>query len=113
MTTTLAPNEAIPLAQMAKLGPAGMALFADYESMFMGHQWQVGEGWQGRSFSFKTESTCQYAGLQGLRGVMRTNQVVMEFCVSPNVGLPLAVTTAYGSGSTNFSYGLKLTQFRP
>ena len=113
MTTTLAPNEAIPLAQMAKLGPAGMALFADYEQMFMGHQWQVGEGWGGRSFSFKTESTCQYAGLHGLRGVMRTNQVVMEFCVSPNVGLPLAVTTAYGSGSTNFSYGLKLTQFRP
>ncbi|PYP08356.1 MAG: hypothetical protein DMD56_12920, partial [Gemmatimonadetes bacterium] len=63
--------------------------------------------------SFKTESTCQYAGVQGLRGVMRTNQVVMDLCVSPNVGLPLAVTTAYGSGSTNFSYGLKLTQFRP
>jgi len=113
MTTTLAPNEAIPLAQMAKLGPTGIALFSDYEQMFTGHQWQVGEGWGGRSFSFKTESTCQYAGVQGLRGVMRTNQVVMDLCVSPNVGLPLAVTTAYGSGSTNFSYGLKLTQFRP
>ena len=113
MTTTLAPNQAVPTAQMVKLGPAGMALFADYESMFMGHQWQVGEGWQGRSFSFKTESTCQYAGVPGLRGVMRTDQAVMDLCVSPNVGLPLAVTTAYGSGSTGFSYGLKLTQFRP
>ena len=113
MTTTLAPNEAVPIAQMARLGPAGMALFSDYEQMFMGHQWQVGQGWGGRSFSFKTESTCQYAGVQGLRGVMRSNQVVMDLCVSPNVGLPLAVTTAYGSGSTNFSYGLKLTQFRP
>jgi len=113
MTTTLAPNEAVPTARMAQLGPAGMALFADYEQMFMGHQWQVGEGWAGRSFSFKTESTCQYAGVQGLRGVMRTNQVVMEFCVSPNVGLPLAITMGYGSGSTGYSYGLKLTQFRP
>ena len=113
MTTTLAPNEAIPVAQMAKLGPTGIALFSDYEQMFTGHQWQVGEGWGGRSFSFKTESTCQYAGVQGLRGVMRSNQVVTDLCVSPNVGLPLAVTTAYGSGSGNFSYGLKLTQFRP
>ena len=52
--------------------------------------------------------------MQGLRGVMRQNdKIVMDLCVSPNVGLPLAVTTAYGSGSTNFSYGLKLTQFRP
>jgi curli biogenesis system outer membrane secretion channel CsgG len=114
MTTTLAPNEAIPLAQMAKLGMAGMALFFDYEQAFMGHQWQVGEGWGGRSFSFKTESMCQYAGVQGLRGVMRQNdQIVTDLCVSPNVGLPLAVTTAYGTGSTNFSYGVKLTQFRP
>jgi hypothetical protein len=113
LTTTLAPNQAIPTAQMVKLGPAGMALFADYESMFLGHQWQVGEGWQGRSFSFKTESTCQYAGTQGLRGVMRTDQVVMDICVSANVGLPLAITMNYGSGATAFSYGLKLTQFRP
>lgn len=113
MTTTLAPNQAVPTAQMAQLGPAGMALFADYESMFLGHQWQVGEGWQGRSFSFKTESTCQYAGVQGLRGVMRTDQVVMDLCVSPNVALPVAITVAYGSGSTGFSYGLTLTQFRP
>ena len=118
MTTTLAPNEAIPLAQMAKLGPAGMALFADYGALFAGRQWQVGEGWSsgrtGQSSSFKAESTCQYAGMQGLRGVMRQNdKIFMDLCVSPNVGLPLAVTTAYGSGSTNFSYGLKLTQFRP
>src|SRR2546426_1116109 len=35
MTTTLAPNEAVPIAQMARLGPAGMALFSDYEQMFM------------------------------------------------------------------------------
>jgi curli biogenesis system outer membrane secretion channel CsgG len=113
MTTTLAPNEAVPTARMAQLGMAGMALFSDYEQWFMGHQWQMGEGWGGRSFSFKTESTCQYAGVQGLRGVMRTNQVVMEFCVSPNVGLPLAITMGYGSVSPGFSYGLKLTQFRP
>src|SRR5439155_119325 len=53
MTTTLAPNEAIPLAQMAKLGPTGIALFSDYEQMFTGHQWQMGEGWRGRSVAFK------------------------------------------------------------
>src|SRR4029077_8092747 len=55
LTTTLAPNQAVPMTQVVKLGPAGMALFMDYESMFLGHQWQVGQGWQGRSYSFKTE----------------------------------------------------------
>src|SRR5689334_7895090 len=64
LTTTLGPNQALPMAELGKLGMAGMALFLDYESMFTGHQWQLGEGWQGRSFSFKAESTCQYAGVQ-------------------------------------------------
>ena len=84
----------------------------------MGRQWAVGEGWSssygGQSFSFKAESTCQYAGVQGLRGVMRQNdKIVMDLCVSPNVGFPLAVTIGRGTGSSNYSYAVKLTQFRP
>jgi hypothetical protein len=58
------------------------------------------------------ESLCQYAGVQGLRGVLRqNNKVTMDLCVSPNVGFPLAVTMGDGSGLS--SYGVKLTQFRP
>ena len=103
---------------MARLGPAGMLLFSGYSGLFMGRQWQVGEGWSsnsgGQGLSFKAESTCQYAGVQGLRGVMRQNEkIIMDLCVSPNVGLPLAVTMGSGSGSTDYSYALKLTQFRP
>jgi len=118
-TTTLAPNEGVPPAQMARLGPAAVALFSQaYGGMFMGHPWVVGEGWSssygGQSFSFKAESTCQYAGVQGLRGVMRQNdKIIMDLCVSPNVGFPLAVTMGGGSGSTSYNYAVKLTQFRP
>jgi len=118
MTTTLAANETIPTAEMARLGPAGMLLFSGYGALFMGRQWQVGEGWSSSSgsqgLSFKAESTCQYAGVQGLRGVMRQNdKIFMDLCVSPNVGLPLAVTMGSGSGSTGYGYALKLTEFRP
>ena len=57
---------------------------------------------------------CQYAGVQGLRGVMQQNdKIVMDLCVSPNVGFPLAVTIGRGTGSSNYSYAVKLTQFRP
>ncbi len=117
-TTTLAPNEAVPTAQMARLGPVGMLLFSGYGRMFTGRQWQVGEGWSsgagGQSLSFKAESTCQYAGVQGLRGVMRQNdKIVMDLCVSPNVGLPLAVTMGSGSSAMDYTYALKLTEFRP
>ena len=52
--------------------------------------------------------------MQGLRGVMRQNEkIVMDLCVSPNVGFPLAVTMGGGTGSTSYSYAVKLTQFRP
>ncbi|HEY3221060.1 MAG TPA: CsgG/HfaB family protein [Gemmatimonadales bacterium] len=117
-TTTLGPDEAFPPEQMAQLGPAAVALFGGYSGLFMGRQWAVGEGWSssygGQSMSFKAESTCQYAGVQGLRGVMRQNdRIMMDMCVSPNVGLPLAVTMDYGSGAMSYSYAVKLTQFRP
>jgi curli biogenesis system outer membrane secretion channel CsgG len=121
-TTTIAPNEGIPptqLAQMPQLGPLGFALLSQsYGGLFGGHSWAVGEGWStsygGQSFGFRVESTCQYAGVQGLRGVMRQNdKVIMDMCVSPSVGLPLAVTMATGTGAAAYSYALKLTQFRP
>ncbi|HYT64001.1 MAG TPA: hypothetical protein VEL50_08865, partial [Gemmatimonadales bacterium] len=62
----------------------------------------------------KVESTCRYAGVQGLRGVLRQNdQIVMDLCISPNVGLPLAAAMGYGNGATGYSYAVRLTQFRP
>ncbi len=108
-TVTLAPNEPFPAAQLSQLGPAGMLLFT-YGRMFIGRQWQLGEdlssGSAGQPYSMKAESTCQYAGVQGLDGVMRQNgNRIVDVCVSPNVALPLAVTMG--------GYAVKLTQFRP
>jgi len=118
-TIILGANEGLSATQMSQLGPAALVLFsAGYAGLFAGHQWVVGEGWSsssgGQSSGFKVESTCQYAGVQGLRGVMRQNdKIIMDLCIAPNVGLPLAVRTDYGNGSTVVSYGVKLTQFRP
>jgi curli biogenesis system outer membrane secretion channel CsgG len=119
-TIILAPNEALSATQMAELGPAGVALFSPgYAGLLRGHPWVVGKDLSGssggdQSSGFKVESTCQYAGVQGLRGVMRQNdKIVMDLCVSPKVPLPLAVTMGYGSGSTGYSYALRLTQIRP
>ena len=115
--TTIAPNEGIPMMQMAQLGPAAIALFFPaYGMLFMGHEWEVGSFWStsqgGETTSFKVESTCQYAGVQGLRGVWRKNdQVLIDLCVSPHIGFPLAVTFNDDDGET--SYVLKLTEFRP
>jgi len=118
-TFILEPNEGPSGTQMAQLGPAALALFSPaYAGLFMGHPWVVGEGWSngsgGQNTGFKVESTCRYAGVQGLRGVLRQNdQIVMDLCISPNVGLPLAAAMGYGNGSRGYSYAVKLTQFRP
>ena len=100
------------------MGQEAVALFSQGYGggLFLGHQWAVGEGWStssgGQSVAYKVESTCQYARVQGLRGVMRLNsKIVMDMCISPNVGFPLAVTMSDEGGS--FTYALKLTQFRP
>ena len=62
--------------------------------------------------AFKVESTCQHAGVNGLRGVWRKNQKVMvDMCVSPNVGLPLAVTLNDEDGSSVTA--MQLVEFRP
>src|SRR2546428_10142622 len=118
-TFILEPNAGPSGTQMAQLGPAALALFSPtYAGLFMGHPWVVGEGWSngsgGQNTGFKVESTCRYAGVQGLRGVLRQNdQIVMDLCISPNVGLPLAAAMGYGNGSRGYSYAVKLTQFRP
>ena len=66
----------------------------------------------GKTSSFKVEATCQYAGVNGLRGVWRENQkVIIDMCVSPNVGLPLAVTMNEEDGSNSTT--MKLMEFRP
>lgn len=112
-----APNQALPMAALAQLGPA-MALFSG-GSMALGRPWRLGEEWStpgaGGGLTTKVEATCQYAGVQGLRGVTRQNGVVlMDVCVAPNVGLPLAVTMgSRRSSTTGYVYALQLIQFRP
>jgi curli biogenesis system outer membrane secretion channel CsgG len=116
-SVTLAPNEGIPMMQLASLGPAVIALFNPmWGFLFMGHQWEVGSYWtttqNGKTSSFKVESTCQNAGVNGLRGVLRENQqVIIDMCVSPNVGLPLAVTMNDEEGHSGTT--MKLVEFRP
>ena len=116
-SVTLGPNQGVPMMQLAALGPVGITLFSPmWGVLFMGHEWEVGSYWTstqgGESSSFKVESTCQYAGVNGLRGVLRQNQkVILDMCVSPNVALPLAVTTSEEDGST--STAMKLVEFRP
>ena len=117
-TTAITPGQGIPMMQLAGLGPAAIVLFspAMFGGLFMGHQWQLGTGWSqthnGDSSSFKVESTCSYGGVQGLRGVLRKNdQVMMDMCVSPNVGLPLAETFNDDNGRKSFAW--QLVEFHP
>jgi len=116
-SVTIAPNEPIPMMQLASLGPAGFALFNPvWGVMLGGHEWEVGNYWtttqNGKTASFKVEATCAYAGVNGLRGVWRVDQKpVVDMCVSPNVGLPLAVTYADENGSNQTA--MQLVEFRP
>jgi curli biogenesis system outer membrane secretion channel CsgG len=113
----IAPNEGIPMMQLASLGPAVIALFNPaWGFLFMGHQWEVGSYWtttrNGKTSAFKVESTCQQAGVSGLRGVWRENdKVIIDMCVSPNVGLPLAVTMNEEDGSNSTT--MRLVEFKP
>jgi curli biogenesis system outer membrane secretion channel CsgG len=116
-TVTLGPNEGVPMMQLIGLGPVGLALFNPVWMILLGgHQWEIGNGWQqtqnGKTTSFKVESQCAQAGVSGARGVWRENQtVLMDMCVSPNVGLPLAVTFNGDDGSS--STAMQLVEFRP
>jgi curli biogenesis system outer membrane secretion channel CsgG len=115
-TTTVTPGQGIPLMQVAAMGPGAIILFSPVYMMFGGQQWQVGNEWsfnrEGENASFKVESECSYAGVTGLRGVWRKDNVVMmDMCVSPNVALPLAVTMNDDDGKS--SHQLTLVEFRP
>jgi curli biogenesis system outer membrane secretion channel CsgG len=116
-SVTIGPNEGIPMMQLIGLGPVGLTLFNPmWMVLFGGHQWEVGSGWEstqnGETSSFKVEQTCQYASVNGLRGVWRKNQqMLMDMCVSPNVGLPLAITFNDEDGSS--STAMQLVEFRP
>jgi curli biogenesis system outer membrane secretion channel CsgG len=116
-TVTLGPNEGVPMMQLISLGPVGLALFNPVWMLLLGgHQWEIGNGWQqtqnGKTTSFKVEAACSQAGVSGARGVWRENQqVLMDMCVSPNVGLPLAVTFNGDDGSS--STAMQLVEFRP
>ncbi|HXJ31968.1 MAG TPA: CsgG/HfaB family protein [Gemmatimonadales bacterium] len=115
-TVTIGPNEPIPMMQLIGLGPVGLALFNPVWMMLLGgHEWELGSGWQstqnGESSSFKVEEKCAQAGVNGLKGVWRQNQkVAMDMCVSPNVGLPLALTFNNDDGSMT---AMQLVEFRP
>lgn len=115
-TVTIGPNEGIPMMQLIGLGPVGLALFNPVWMLLLGgHQWELGSGWQstqnGETSSFKVEEKCAQAGVNGLKGVWRQNQkVAMDMCVSPNVGLPLALTFNSDDGSMT---AMQLVEFRP
>jgi curli biogenesis system outer membrane secretion channel CsgG len=115
-TVTIGPNEGIPMMQLIGLGPVGLALFNPVWMLLLGgHEWELGSGWQstqnGESSSFKVEEKCAQAGVNGLKGVWRQNQkVAMDMCVSPNVGLPLALTFNNDDGSMT---AMQLVEFRP
>jgi len=116
-SVTIGQNEGIPIMQLAALGPVGLTLFNPVWALLLGgHEWEVGSYWQstqsGQTTSFKVESTCKYASVNGLRGVWRENQkMLMDMCVSPNVGLPLAITFNGDDGSS--STAMELVEFRP
>lgn len=115
-TTTVTPGQGIPLMQVAAMGPGAIVLFSPVYMMFGGQQWQIGNEWsfnrEGENASFKVESECSYAGVSGLRGVWRKDNVVMmDMCVSPNVALPLAVTMNDDNGKS--SQQVTLVEFRP
>lgn len=114
-TVTVAPNEPIPVTQLSQLGPGGL-LFSN-GIQFSGREWQLGADWSvggAQNSSMKVESTCQHAGLQGLRAVTRLNgNMINDVCVSPNVGLPLAVVMGNPNAPTGYIYALTLTQYRP
>lgn len=115
-TVTIGPNEGIPMMQLIGLGPVGLALFNPMWMLLMGgHEWELGSGWQstqnGESSSFKVEEKCSQAGVNGLKGVWRQNQkILMDMCVSPNVGLPLTETFHSDDGSMT---AMQLVEFRP
>ena len=117
-TLVFAPGQAmISPMQLMSLGPAGALLFNPALGfMFAGQQWAVGSQWStthnGETVSFKVISTCSVAGVQGVRGQMSKDAaVVMDMCVSPNVGLPLSETFNKDDGSANFS--MTAIEFHP
>jgi curli biogenesis system outer membrane secretion channel CsgG len=117
-TLIFPPGQAmISPMQLMSLGPAGMLLFNPALGfMFGGQQWAIGSQWStthdGKTVEFKAESACSQAGVQGVRGVMRENgNVIMDMCVSPNVGLPLSETFNKDDGSANFT--MTAIEFHP
>jgi len=103
--------------QLMSLGPAGALLFNPVLTMYFGgQQWVPGSGWSqthnGETIEFKVEGSCSGAGVQGSHGVVRKNgAVVMDMCVAPNVGLPLAETFNKDDGSADFS--MTAVEFHP
>ena len=117
-TLIFQPGQAmISPMQLMSLGPAGALLFNPALGfMFMGQQWAIGSQWSmthdNETVEFKVESACSQAGVQGVRGVMRKNStVVMDMCVSPNVGLPLSETFNNDDGSAHFT--MTAIEFHP
>ncbi|HTR98775.1 MAG TPA: CsgG/HfaB family protein [Bacteroidota bacterium] len=117
-TLIFQPGQAmISPMQLMSLGPAGALLFNPALGfMFMGQQWAIGSQWSmthdNETVEFKVESACSQAGVQGVRGVMRKdNAVVMDMCVSPNVGLPLSESFNNDDGSAHFS--MTAIEFHP
>lgn len=114
-STTTSAGQGIPLMQLAALGPAAVVLFSPMYGMLLGQEWALGNEWsftsEGETVSFKVESECSYAGVQGLKGVWREGaQSRWEICASPQVALPLAVILQAEGGEL---YQFILVEYRP
>jgi hypothetical protein len=92
--------------------PLLVTLFTPIWSTYLaGRDWKIGSGWEvtseGESASFKVVEECKYAGIKGLRGVLKQNEeTLIETCVSPDVALPLAINF-----KGDESYSLELIEY--
>ncbi len=102
--TTTAPQDEIYGQAMMQMmmtpaaAPMALTVFAPFMPMFFGGRdlspdagWTFNDG--EHEFSFKVESACSHAGLDGRKIIWRVDgEVRSDACVNPDVPVPLAVT---------------------
>ena len=74
------------------LVPVAAALYAPTWTMFLGQNWTVDNSWSMGNVSFEVMEDCAYAGLTGVRMVMREDGAVrINTCYADSLPLPLYV----------------------
>ncbi len=122
-STTAADDEVYGQAMIQMMmTPTAMPMMATmfapfWGAVFVGRDMSVGAGWSfsdgTNDMSFKVESTCSQAGLQGKNVVWRqSGEVRAEACVNVEVPLPLAVSMKTDDGQ-QFEVTMKEYRSRP